>query len=331
MEAVSENGVRPNFCKMCSRIIFLEDVPIHEYCHSEYKLQAAEAAAVVRSQVDSILRAAFINVDTVLNRFVESFKWNTVVHEYDASGSEEEVPVTTKPPSPPEERPVPTRSLRKRRKSQLPPSKTRKTKKTTKTTQQKVSVNVQEAAETNIPVEPSTENTGHLLPPTTSAPSTSTTINHPPRTTISTSATTTTISTTTSVTPSSTTSTSTTSSVPLLRNTADQVSPLDDMDSHANLIGAGPLKVVFVTGLHVDTEIQDIKNFVSTKYEVSKIRGFHIHKLRIDPERGYSAFKIFVGRDSSCFTKLVNETVWPDGVVAKEGFRSPPAKKVINP
>lgn len=62
----------------------------------EYRRQQAEALSQIRSQVEPILRSAFISVDNILNKVTESLKWNIFVYDSDAADSHQDVPAIRK-------------------------------------------------------------------------------------------------------------------------------------------------------------------------------------------------------------------------------------------
>lgn len=80
-------------------------------------------------------------------------------------------------------------------------------------------------------------------------------------------------------------------------------------------------KAVFVSGLDPQTSVEEVIDHIKIEVDVSNIFGFHVHKLNIDPNRGYSSFKIFTGRSEEAYKKLMDSSFWPEGVYA-DYFRS---------
>ena len=94
--------------------------------------------------------------------------------------------------------------------------------------------------------------------------------------------------------------------------------------SNGELIAAIPQKTIFVTGLDVNTGTDVVKQYIQSRYDVSNVQGFHVHKMRVDASKGYSSFKIFLGRNELMFNNLLKRDFWPQGISAHEFFRRQP-------
>lgn len=125
---------------------------------------------------------------------------------------------------------------------------------------------------------------------------------------------------------------------PVIQTVAEDGDPPSKQDANENITSdeqtvsfagsstlraAATKKAVFVTGLDAETTVEEILNHIKNELDFENIFGFYVHKLKIDPGRGYSGFKIFTGRSTEAYDKLVDSSFWPDGVHA-DCFRSKP-------
>lgn len=83
---------------------------------------------------------------------------------------------------------------------------------------------------------------------------------------------------------------------------------------------SAPRLVIFVSGLSADLTHEKLTKYISKRIDISTLSGFHVHKLKVDPTRGYSSFKICTGRNQDVFNKILDPKFWPEDVVVHKHF-----------
>ncbi|XP_058985094.1 uncharacterized protein LOC131805650 [Musca domestica] len=82
------------------------------------------------------------------------------------------------------------------------------------------------------------------------------------------------------------------------------------------LIVVAPRKTIFVSRLHPDTTVDNLRSYIETKIPNLPDNGIKILKFNKSQPRDISSFKIIT--PAKLFNLIVNRTFWPDGLLVKE-------------
>ena len=82
------------------------------------------------------------------------------------------------------------------------------------------------------------------------------------------------------------------------------------------LIVVAPRKTIFVSRLHPDTTVDNLRTYIKTKIPNLPDNGIKIFKFNKSQPRDISSFKIIT--PAKLFNLIVNRTFWPDGLLVKE-------------
>ena len=77
-----------------------------------------------------------------------------------------------------------------------------------------------------------------------------------------------------------------------------------------------PSRSIFLSGLNVETSVDDITNYIN--YHASNELNIPIRKMQFKSVRPYSSFVLNIGRNEKLFTDLCNVKFWPCNAIVRE-------------
>lgn len=341
MSNVPVHSAVPKICKICCRVIHIEDETIHQDCYSTFKKQAAEMSAEIRNEVNKILKNAFVAVDNLLNKFTESLQWNTSVFESDVSESASDSPKTNKrrksqgTVNGKKSRKVRTTTIQQRTLAVQTKRQTQKSTTTTiaqpqttkpanKTISQKSSANVvavssspttNESHSTSI-VSASSNTTTY-----TSTASLTTPISYPgvvgitPQLTLLQPQISQNLPSQEVIPVTNTTFASVVSQVPvtLYQNSDTQIN-----EDVINIAAVPPPRSIFVTRIALDVDEKLLYTYIKSKISGLEQSTLTVRKMKFKETREFNAFELKVGRNEDLFNTLLCRNFWPQNAVVKE-------------
>ncbi|XP_058978629.1 uncharacterized protein LOC131802430 [Musca domestica] len=90
----------------------------------------------------------------------------------------------------------------------------------------------------------------------------------------------------------------------------------DDPSSSNQLVVVARRKTVFISRLHPETSIVNIRNYMKSKLRDVSDNDLNIFKFKSSQERDISSFKITV--PNRLFNTVVSSSFWPDDILVKE-------------